>query len=168
MGAPVSLLTGLSGLLLLLLSVAVLTVVLERARWWWLWRRDRSRRRSGWSETLTQGTAGRQALERRLEIWELEMRWGEPVLQAASLLAPLLGLLGTVTGLMAVLSRLGPRLELPAGLNLAAYGQVLLSTAAGLTVSLIATAALLTCQGLREWQIGHWRRALLHGQPQER
>jgi biopolymer transport protein ExbB len=88
------------------------------------------------------------------------MRWGEPLLQAAAVLAPLLGLIGTVTGLIGVLAQLGPRLELPAGASLASYGQVLLSTAAGLLVSLIATAALLACQALREGQIGALRRQM--------
>lgn len=160
MGASLPLLTGLCGLLLLLLSVAVLTVVIDRSRWWILWQRSRSRRRSSWSERLAAGAAARVTLERRIEDWDVEMRFGEPLLRAAAVLAPLVGLLGTVSGLMGVLSQLGPRLELPAGNNLAAYGQVLLSTAGGLLVSLIATAALLTSEALREWQLGALRREL--------
>jgi biopolymer transport protein ExbB len=155
-------LPALSGLLLLLLSVAVLTVVIERLRWWVRWWQRRSRRRTNWADQLAAAGAGadRSGLEQTLEDWELEMRWGEPLLQAAAVLAPLLGLIGTVTGLIGVLAQLGPRLELPAGASLASYGQVLLSTAAGLLVSLIATAALLACQALREGQIGALRRQL--------
>jgi len=153
-------LPALSGLLLLLLSVAVLTVVIERLRWWVRWWQRRSRRRTNWADQLAAAGADRSGLEQTLEDWELEMRWGEPLLQAAAVLAPLLGLIGTVTGLIRVLAQLGPRLELPAGASLASYGQVLLSTAAGLLVSLIATAALLACQALREGQIGALRRQL--------
>ena len=153
-------LPALSGLLLLLLSVAVLTVVIERLRWWLRWWQRRSRRRTNWADQLAAAGADRSGLEQTLEDWELEMRWGEPLLQAAAVLAPLLGLIGTVTGLMGVLAQLGPRLELPADASLASYGQVLLSTAAGLLVSLIATAALLACQALREGQIGALRRQL--------
>jgi len=153
-------LPALSGLLLLLLSVAVLTVEIERLRWWVRWWQRRSRRRTNWADQLAAAGADRSGLEQTLEDWELEMRWGEPLLQAAAVLAPLLGLIGTVTGLIGVLAQLGPRLELPAGASLASYGQVLLSTAAGLLVSLIATAALLACQALREGQIGALRRQL--------
>ena len=153
-------LPALSGLLLLLISVAVLTVVIERLRWWVRWWQRRSRRRTNWADQLAAAGADRSGLEQTLEDWELEMRWGEPLLQAAAVLAPLLGLIGTVTGLIGALAQLGPRLELPAGASLASYGQVLLSTAAGLLVSLIATAALLACQALREGQIGALRRQL--------
>lgn len=169
MSAPLPLLSGLCGLLLLLLSVAVLTVVIDRLRWWLLWRQRRVRRRSEWAARLSgPGAAARAVLDQTLEDWEREMGWGEPLLQAAAVLAPLTGLLGTVAGLMGVLSRLGPRLELPAGSNLAAYGQVLLTTVAGLLVSLIATAALLSSQALREWQIGRLRRDLRSAGEQRR
>lgn len=153
-------LPALSGLLLLLLSVAVLTVVIERLRWWLRWWQRRERRRASWAEQLAAARADHSGLERTLEDWDLEMRAGESLLQAAAVLAPLLGLIGTVTGLMGVLAQLGPRLELPAGASLASYGQVLLSTAAGLVVSLIATAALLASQALRDGQIGALRRQL--------
>ena len=158
--SPLPLLSGLCGLLLLLLSVTVLTVLIDRGRWWILWRRSRGRRRSDWTRRLAAGPAQKRSLERSLSDWEREMRWGEPILQAAAVLAPLIGLLGTVSGLIGVLSQLGPRLELPAGGNLAAYGEVLLTTVAGLLVSLIATAGLLACQGLRDWQIDRLRREL--------
>jgi biopolymer transport protein ExbB len=154
------LLPALSGLLLLLLSVAVLTVVIERLRWWGRWWQKRHQRNASWTQRLAFPGVERPELEQTLEDWDREMRWGEPLMQAAAVLAPLLGLIGTVTALMGVLAQLGPRLELPAGASLASYGQVLLSTAAGLVVSLIATAALLASQALRDWQIAGLRRQL--------
>jgi biopolymer transport protein ExbB len=158
--ASFPLLTSFSGVLLLLISVAVLTVLIERGRWWWLWRKRQNRRLGDWRERVQRGPDELAALELSLLDWEQEMRWGEPLLQAASILAPLIGLFGTVTGLMQVLRLLGPRLELPAGANLGAYGQVLLTTAVGLLVSLVATAGLLASQSLRDWQIGRLRRDL--------
>lgn len=157
MSRPLPLLPSLSGLLLLLLSVAVLTLVIERTRFWIHWWRRRQTRLRSWRQGIASGTDPRR-LEESLEDWDLSMGFGEPVLQGAALLAPLLGLIGTVTGLMGVLAQLGPRLELPPGANLASYGQVLLSTAAGLVVSLVASAGLLTNQGLRHWQIQELRR----------
>jgi len=154
------LLPALSGLLLFLLSVAVLTVVIERLRWWLRWWQRRNQRSGSWAQRLAGPAVDRPELEQSLEDWDREMRWGEPLLQAAAVLAPLLGLIGTVTALMGVLAQLGPRLELPAGASLASYGQVLLSTAAGLVVSLVATAALLASQALRDWQIEGLRRQL--------
>jgi biopolymer transport protein ExbB len=75
-------------------------------------------------------------------------------------LAPLLGLTGTVLGLIRVLSSLGPDLTLPAGTTLQGYGQVLISTALGLVVSLVASTSLFANQALRGWQIGRLERAL--------
>jgi biopolymer transport protein ExbB len=86
------------------------------------------------------------------------MRFGEPLLQAAGVLGPLLGLIGTVIGLMGVLASLGPQLVLPPGANLRGYGQVLMSTAIGLIVSLIATGTLFANQGLSDWQLGRLKR----------
>ena len=82
------------------------------------------------------------------------MAWGEPLLQAAVVLAPLLGLIGTTAGLMAVLRQLGPQLLLPANAPLAGYGDVLLPTLLGLQLTFVALALLLLNQGLRQWQLG--------------
>ena len=82
------------------------------------------------------------------------MRSGESLLQAATVLAPLLGLTGTVLALMGVLASLGPDLTLRPGASLQGYGQVLMSTLVGLLVSLLASATLLLNQGLRRWQLG--------------
>ena len=73
-------LPALSGLLLLLLSVAVLTVVIERLRWWVRWWQRRARRRASWADQLTAAGVEQRGLEQTLEDWELEMRWGEPLL----------------------------------------------------------------------------------------
>ncbi len=81
------------------------------------------------------------------------MRFGEPLLEAAVVLGPLLGLTGTVLALMGVLSGLGRDLTLPPGASLQGYGQVLMSTLVGLVVCLIASTTLLTNQGLRSWQL---------------
>ncbi len=147
---PMPGINGPVALLLLLLSIAVVTVALDRGRYWWQWWRTRASRRQQWERLLAE--QGAPAAGRKLEDWDLEMRFGEPLLQAAVVLAPLLGLVGTVLGLMQVLASLGPQLLLPAGANLAGFGQVLLSTAIGLIVSLIASTSLVANQWLRRSQ----------------
>ncbi len=117
---PVPGIHGPIALLLLLLSIAVVTVVIDRGRYWWKWWRGRASRRQQLERVLAD--QGGSAAGRLLEDWELEMRFGEPLLQAAIVLAPLLGLVGTVLGLMQVLASLGPQLLLPAGANLAGFG----------------------------------------------
>ncbi len=147
---PIPGINGPVALLLLLLSIAVVTVALDRGRFWWQWWRTRASRRQQWERLLAE--QGMPAAGRKLEDWDLEMRFGEPLLQAAVVLAPLLGLVGTVLGLMQVMASLGPQLLLPAGANLAGFGQVLLSTAIGLIVSLIASTSLVANQWLRRSQ----------------
>ena len=120
---------------LLLLSLAVFTVAFDRGAYWWrCWRR-------GWRPTRQPGP----------DQLDTEMAWGEPVLQATVLLAPLLGLIGTTAGLMAVLKQLGPQLLLPPSAPLAGYGEVLLPTLLGLQLTFVALALLLLNQGLRRW-----------------
>lgn len=146
-------------MLLLLLSIAVVTVCLDRIRWWTLWWRDRSTRERRWQQDID--SCG-PSLADRLEDWDLAMAFGEPLLRSAAVLAPLLGLVGTVFALIQVLSRLGPDLILPAGTSLQGYGQVLTSTGLGLVISLVASAGLELNRGIRHWQIRrlerHWRR----------
>ncbi len=149
--------SGPIGVLLLLVSIAVLTVCFDRCRWWLQWFRRRSLRRQQWRLQLE--TAPTEA-RHQLEDWDREIRFGEPLLQAAIVIAPLLGLIGTVIGLMQVLSSLGSQLLLPAGTSLQGYGEVLISTALGLIVSLVATTTLSLNQGLRHWQIGELERRL--------
>ena len=143
---------------LLLLSIAVFTVLFERLAFWWRWwqRQQRTRRRV--LEAL-QATPADQR-DQRLAEQARQMASGEPVLQAALVLAPLLGLLGTVSGLMAVLRDLGPQLLLPANAPLAGYADVLMSTLVGLQLTVIAAALLLLNQGLRRWQLDWLRRQL--------
>ncbi|MCX5951051.1 MAG: MotA/TolQ/ExbB proton channel family protein [Cyanobacteria bacterium] len=154
---------GPISLLLLLLSIAVVTVSFDRARYWLQWWRQRRLRQNRWEQTAA---AGADAIESQLLEWNSQMAFGEPLLQAAGVIGPLLGLIGTVIGLMRVLASLGPQLVLPAGANLTNYGQVLLSTALGLTISLIATSSLFANQGIRHWQGEVLRRRLrLRAQP---
>jgi len=159
MGSPLQapLLPGPVALLLLLLSIGVLTVSLDRIRWWWLWWGQRGSRRQRWQERLADPNP---SLLQQIEDLDEAMAMGEQLLQAAAVLAPLLGLLGTVLGLMQVLSQLGPDLLLPAGSGLQGYGQVLLSAALGLIISLVATASLQANQALRHGQIARLRRSL--------
>ena len=154
---PPTLIPGPVALLLLLLSIAVLTVSLDRIRWWFLWWQRRNGRRLRWQEQLA---AADPSLDHQLADLNATMAMGEPLLQAAAVLAPLLGLLGTVLGLMQVLNQLGPDLLLPAGSSLQGYGQVLLSAAQGLIISLVATASLQANQALRQGQIDRLLRSL--------
>ena len=65
-------------------------------------------------------------------------RW-EPSLDLAMVLAPLLGLLSTVLGLMQLLQVLGPDLVLPRSDGLPSrYGQMLVGTALGLVIAAVA------------------------------
>ena len=106
---------GPISLLLLLLSIAVVTVSFDRFRYWLQWWRQRRLRQNRWEQALTDGP---DAIETQLLEWNSQMAFGEPLLQAAGVLGPLLGLVGTVIGLMRVLASLGPQLVLPAGANL--------------------------------------------------
>jgi biopolymer transport protein ExbB len=146
MGVAVWKACGPVALPLLLLSVAVLAVALERVAFWWRW----------WQHgaaSAFQDSTCIDGLCRR-------MASGEPVLQAAVVLAPLLGLLGTVSGLMAVLRALGSQLLLPPQAPLAGYADVLLSTLVGLQITVLATIVLLLNRGLRRWQCQRLRGGL--------
>jgi biopolymer transport protein ExbB len=146
---------GLLILPLLLLSIVVVAIGVERFRYWKTWGLGSNRQERRFVEDLATTPAGeaRQLLKSlQLRRLDTEMARGETVLEAATLIAPLLGLIGTVTGLMRVLADLGPQLSLPSGGSVAGYGQVLVSTALGLVVALIAAAILRTNQGLRHWQ----------------
>lgn len=148
---------GPIAVLLLLLSIAVLTVLIDRGRYWTLWWRGRQQRQNLWSERLRSNPG---SAEGQLGEWGREMAFGEPLLQAVTLLAPLLGLIGTVLGLMQVLEQLGPQLLLPANANLQGYGRVLLATALGLILSCVSMAGLLLNQALRQWQLERLERRL--------
>jgi hypothetical protein len=148
---------GPAALPLLLLSLAVFTVGFERCGFWWRWW---CRERLPWAELKRQLEAcpsaqGRAAL---LSRQQRAMAWGEPLLQATQILAPMLGLVGTTAGLMAVLRGLGSQLLLPPSAPLAGYADVLLPTLISLQLALLATGLLLLNQGLRRWQLGLLRR----------
>lgn len=141
MGAAIWKACGPVALPLLVLSVAVFTVAFDRLAFWWRWWRG---------ARALQGSAD-------LSRWQRQMASGEPVLQAAVVLAPLFGLLGTVSGLMNVLRELGPQLLLPAQAPLAGYADVLLSTLIGLQITAVAASVLLLNQALRRWQLQRLR-----------
>ncbi|MFN9646263.1 MAG: MotA/TolQ/ExbB proton channel family protein [Cyanobacteriota bacterium] len=137
--------------------MAVLTVTFERLRFWVLWWRGRVRLQRQWRETMDLG-------EKQARIWiddrSREMGFAQPFLEAAIVIAPLLGLIGTVFGLSQLLSAMGPQLLVPAGQDLPGFGDMLLSTGLGLVVSLLATVTWHLNNGLRQWQIGLWTRDL--------
>ncbi len=149
--------SGPVALPLLLLSLAVFTVGFERCGFWWRWWwKDRR----PWAELKRQLEAcpSAQARGALLSRQQRTMAWGEPLLQASQILAPMLGLVGTTAGLMAVLRSLGSQLLLPPSAPLAGYADVLLPTLLSLQLALLATALLLLNQGLRRWQLGLLRR----------
>lgn len=148
---------GPVGWLLILLSISVLTVTFERLRFWWTWWKRRNMHQQQWKEILRLG--GNHPLV-WLEDRDLEMRFAEPFLEAAIVIAPLLGLIGTVLGLSRLLAAMGPQLILPSGSNLSGFADVLISTAMGLLISLLATVTLHFNNGLRNWRLSIWRRDL--------
>ena len=133
MGTAIWKACGPVALPLLLLSVAVFTVAFDRGAFWWRW----------WQAGAAPAH-GDHLAEGRIELLRRRMASGERVLQAAVVLAPLLGLLGTVSGLMDVLRAQAP---------LAGYADVLLSTLIGLQITVVSMALLLLNRGLRRWQL---------------
>ncbi len=139
---------------LLLLSIAVVAVGVERFGYWrgvGLLTQRPERRLLEELRSAPDPQARQARQELHLLRLESAMAEGEPLLEAAALIAPLLGLIGTVQGLMGVLAALGPQLTLPSGGSLIGYSQVLVSTLSGLVIALIATALLRTNQALRHW-----------------
>lgn len=136
---------------LLLVSIVVVTIGIDRALFWWRWWRRPDQRRRISLEQLRAATSSqqRQLLLRRCGD---AMAQGEPFLQAAVLVAPMLGLLGTVLGLMEVLRALGPQLLLPSSTPLVGYADVLAATVVGLQLALLALVLAQVNRGLRHWQ----------------
>ena len=151
---------------LLLLSIVVLSIGVERIRYWRRWLTGRKRQERQLIETLQRTPSGaqRQMVE-TLELGQIDasMAQGEAVLEAATLIGPLIGLIGTVTGLMKVLASLGPQFSLPSGATVVGYGQVLVSTWMGLVIALIAVVILRANQGVRQGQRRHLERLCLSG-----
>ncbi|MEB3335741.1 MAG: MotA/TolQ/ExbB proton channel family protein [Cyanobacteriota bacterium] len=150
-----SALGGPAGWLLLLLSIAVLTIGFERLRFWLLWWKRRQTLRLQWTDALRLGDGAPSAW---MEERDLEMRFGQTFLEGASVIAPLIGLIGTVFGVSRLLSAMGPQLLVPPGGSLNGLGEALLSTGLGLLVSLVATVIWQVNNGLRQWQLSLWRR----------
>ena len=148
---------GPAGWLLLLLSISVLTVSFERIRFWVLWWKRRRVLQEQWQEVARLGGHGALAW---MDERDLEMGFAQSFLEAAILIAPLLGLIGTVFGLSRLLSAMGPQLLLPPGSGLSGFGETLLCAGSGLVVSLMATVTLHINNGLRQWQLSLWRRDL--------
>lgn len=150
-------LNGPAGFLLILLSISVLTLCFERLRFWLLWWRHRASLQRQWDEEFRRG-------ERFVEIWmeerDLDMRFAQSFLEAAIVMAPLLGLIGTVVGLTRLLMSMGPNLLLPESGDFHGFGEILFSTAIGLVVSLVATATWHLNNGLRQWQLSFWQQKL--------
>ena len=154
MGLSIWTACGPVALPLLLVSMSVFAVGIDRATFWWRWWRPASPGRRQRGQQL------QESLQLDLELLASRMANGEQLLQAAMLLAPLLGLTGTVHGLMQVLRALGPQLLLPPTAPLAGYADVLISTLVGLQLTLLATALLLLNQSLSRWQIDQLRQQL--------
>lgn len=148
---------GPVGWLLILLSICVLTVTFERIRFWMLWWQRRKSRQHQWKQLVHLGGAGPQDW---MDEQDQEMRFAESFLEASTTIAPLLGLIGTVIGLSRLLSAMGPQLLLPPGGTFSGFGDLLISTAMGLVVSLVAMVTLHLNHGLRQWQQSIWRRDL--------
>ena len=159
MGLSIWTACGPVALPLLLVSISVFAVGIDRVTFWWRWWRPAAQGRRQAGQQL-KAMANRESQQLDLERLASRMASGEPMLQAALLLAPLLGLVGTVSGLMQVLRTLGPQLLLPPTAPLVGYADVLISTLVGLQLTVLATALLLLNQGLRRWQINQLRHHL--------
>lgn len=148
---------GPFGWLLIGLSISVLAVSLERTRFWFLWRRRRTARQKQWQELLPEG---RHAIQAWIDDQDLEMRFAQSFLELAAVLAPLLGLIGTVVGLSRILAAMGPDLVVPAGGNFHRFAEALLDTALGLTISMWSTITLHLNRVLRRSQLASWQKDL--------
>ena len=153
---------------LLLLSIAVAAVGVDRLRFWRRlgsptdrrWRLIENQLLEGSSPTgvpsscpvghlmrqltVADGPAARQLeLQLILQSQAAAMARGERILEAAAALGPLLGLLGTVTGLIRTFAALGREVG-AASMDRVALGisEVLVSTATGILVALFAMVVL--------------------------
>ena len=149
---------------LLLLSIAVLFAGIERLLHWMRWRKEQPEQMRMLRSDLEGLEAGEAAervdqllrrLNRRFSRWE-------PSLDLAMVLAPLLGLLSTVLGLMQLLEVLGPELLLPRTEGLTTrYGQMLVGTALGLVIAAVALVVQRLNRMQRRAVITRLREALL-------
>ena len=149
---------------LLLLSIAVLSAGIERLMHWIRWKKEQPEMIRMFRSELNDLGAGDvpghvdqllRRLNRRFRRWE-------PSLDLAMVLAPLLGLLSTVLGLMQLLEVLGPELVLPRTEGLTTrYGQMLVGTALGLVVAAVALVVQRLNRMQRRAVISRLREALL-------
>ena len=153
---------------LLLLSVAVVAIAFDRARFWRELGSAGSRRWQRLEQdllagalpplaslqapaadllrrlTAAQGEAARQLeLQLCLQLESQRMARGERILEASAALGPLLGLLGTVTGLMRTFASLGgPSATASADVVALGISEVLVATAMGILLALLAVVVL--------------------------
>ncbi|MFM7229781.1 MAG: MotA/TolQ/ExbB proton channel family protein [Cyanobacteriota bacterium] len=173
---------------LLVLSIAVVTIAVDRFRFWRQlgtagsprWQRFEAELSQGQASSLqaSDGPVGRlmarlreaggesdRQLELQLAIQKerTSMARGERVLEAAAALGPLLGLLGTVTGLMRTFSGLGQQRDTAASATLAAAGiaEVLVATAMGILVAVLAIVVLRINAAYRQSQLALMERVAL-------
>lgn len=149
---------------LLLLSIAVLSAGIERLMHWVRWRKEQPEQMRILRSDL-EGLGSMEASERLDQLLRrLNRRFSrwEPSLDLAMVLAPLLGLLSTVIGLMQLLEGLGPDLVLPRTEGLTTrYGQMLVGTALGLVVAAVALVVQRLNRMQRRAVITRLREALL-------
>jgi len=150
---------------LLLLSLGVMAIGLERLRFWWHWQREGDARLKLLVGELQDQPGNQVVLHQQLLVTRLRQRlsrW-DAALDLCMVLGPMLGLLATVLGVMQLLSSLGPDLLLPAGSSpvLASYGQVLIGTALGLMVALMALVVQRLCRMRRDALLDRFAQACL-------
>ena len=155
---------GLLTIPLLLLSIAVLSAGIERLMHWIRWKKEQPETIRMFRSELNDLGAGEASgrvdqllrrLNRRFSRWE-------PSLDLAMVLAPLLGLLSTVLGLMQLFEVLGPQLVLPRTEGLTTrYGQMLVGTALGLAVAAVSLVVQRLNRMQRRAVISRLREALL-------
>lgn len=173
---------------LLILSIAVVTIGVERFSFWRKIGRASSPRWRRLEEELAvgqippassldgpvaglltrlataEGEANRQlVLQLTLQKERQRMARGERLLEAAAALGPLLGLLGTVTGLMRTFASLGQQGDTASSASLAAAGiaEVLVATAMGILLALLAIVVLRVNAAHRSSQLALLERVAL-------
>jgi len=152
---------------LLLCSLVVLTVIIERLLFWFSLERNRNRKlmdevlsmaETGDWETIREKTAGNRdhiirilvvgilhrdfdmgrAMEAEANVMLQRMNHYMPVLDTMITVAPLLGILGTVLGIIGSFKMLGSGGIADPRLVTGGIAQALITTAAGLTIAIIA------------------------------
>ena len=129
---------------LLVCSILSLTISLERAIFWWKQKREQEQeltvRVFGPLSPVPQslGDASREAMELAAEDEIERMRRGLDVLDTMITMAPLLGILGTVLGIIDSFNMLANAGIADPRAATGGIAQALITTAVGLTVALVA------------------------------